>query len=138
MLSDKWDGDEDDTARFSELIALAEVGLQADEAEDDTARLSEFIALAEVGLPAEEAEDDTGRLSELIALAETSLQAEEDDDAFFTQATEAADEAEAAYYRRKVARLDACSQRPVHSDPASGHLIDAGISSVFFTLAQMC
>ena len=48
----------------------------------------------------EEAEDDTGRLSELIALAETGLQAEEDDDAFFTQATEAADEAEATYDRR--------------------------------------
>ena len=51
---------------------------------------------------AEGAEDDTGRLSELIALAEAGLQAEEDDDAFFTQATETADEAEAAYYRRKV------------------------------------
>ena len=30
------------------------------------------------------------------------MQAEEDDDAFFTQAVEAVDEAEAAYYRRKV------------------------------------
>ena len=30
------------------------------------------------------------------------MQAEEDDDAFFTQAAEAADEAEAAYYRRKA------------------------------------
>ena len=79
MLSDKWDGDEDDTARFSELIALAEVGLQAEKIEDDIARLSELIALAEVG-----------------------LQAEEDDDAFFTQATEAADEAETTYYRRKA------------------------------------
>ena len=49
---------------------------------------------------AEEAEDDTARLSELIALAETGLQAEEDDDTFFTQSAEAADEAEAAYYRR--------------------------------------
>ena len=53
----------------------------------------------EAGLQAEEAEDDTSRLSELIALAETGLQAEEDDDAFFTQAVEAADEAEATYYR---------------------------------------
>ena len=75
---------------------------KGDEDEDDTARLSELIALAEAGLQAEEAEDDTGRLSELIALVETGLQAEEDDDAFFTQAAEAADEAEAAYYRRKV------------------------------------
>ena len=47
----------------------------------------------------DEAEDDTSRLSELIALVEAGLQAEEDDDAFFTQATAAADEAEAAYYR---------------------------------------
>ena len=53
-------------------------------------------------MQAEEAEDDTGRLKEVIALAEAGLQAEEDDDMFFTQATEAADEAEAAYYRRKA------------------------------------
>ena len=72
---------------------------EGDENEDDTARLSELIALAEAGLQAEEAEDDTGRLSELIALAEVGLQVEEDDDTFFTQAAEAADEAEAAYYR---------------------------------------
>ena len=50
----------------------------------------------------EEAEDDTSRLSELIALAEAGLQAEEDNAAFFTQAAEAVDEAEAAYYRRKA------------------------------------
>ena len=30
------------------------------------------------------------------------MQAEEDDDTFFTQAVEAADEAEAAYYRRQI------------------------------------
>jgi hypothetical protein len=36
------------------LIALAEVGLQAEEDEDDTGRLSELIALAEVGLYVEE------------------------------------------------------------------------------------
>ena len=46
-----------------------------------------------------EDEDNIGRLSELIALAEAGLQAEEDD-AFFTQAAEAADEVEAAYHRR--------------------------------------
>ena len=74
-------------------IVLSDEG---DENEDDTVRLSELIALVEAGLQAEEAEDDTGRLSELIALAEAGLQAEEDDDAFFTQA------AEAAYYRRKA------------------------------------
>ena len=70
------------------------------EDEDNTSRLSELIALAEAGLQAEEAEDDTDRLSELIALAEAGLQEEKDDDAFFTQVVEAADEAEDAYDRR--------------------------------------
>ena len=93
VLCDDGDGDEDDTSRLSELIALAEAGIQTQEAEDDTGRLSELIALAKAGMQAQEAEDDTGRLSELIALAEAGLYAEEDDDAFFTQA------AEAAYYR---------------------------------------
>ena len=73
VLSDEGDEDEDDTARLSELIALAEAGLQAEDAEDDTSRLSKLIALAEVGFQAKEAEDDTGRLSELIALAEAGL-----------------------------------------------------------------
>ena len=68
---------------------------EGDENEDDTARLSELIALAEVGLQAEEAEDDTGRLSELITLAEAGLPMEEN--TFFYQAT---DEAEAFYNRR--------------------------------------
>ena len=77
------------------LIVLSDEG---DEDEDDTARLSELIALAQ----AEEAKDDTGRLSELIALAEAGLQAEEDDDTFFTKAAQATNEAEAAYYRRKA------------------------------------
>ena len=35
------------------------------------------------------------------------MQAEEDDDAFFTQAAEAIDEAEAAYYRRHVSQSNA-------------------------------
>jgi hypothetical protein len=75
-----------------------------DEGEDDdeTSRLSDLIALAETGLQAEKEEDDTGRLSELITLADASLQAEEDDDAFFTQAATTADEAEAAYYKRQA------------------------------------
>ena len=64
--------------------------------------MSDLIALAEVGLQAKEAKDDTGRLSELIALVEAGLQAEDDDNAFFTQAAEAAYEAEAAYYRRQT------------------------------------
>jgi len=50
VLSDEGDEDEDDTARLSELIALAEVDLQAEETEDDTNRLSELIALVEAGL----------------------------------------------------------------------------------------
>ena len=50
MLSDEGGEDKDDTTRLSELIALAEAGLQAEEAEDDTGRLSELIALAEAGL----------------------------------------------------------------------------------------
>ena len=70
---------------------------EGDKDEDDTARLSELIALAEVGLQAKEAEDDTDRLSQLIALAEAGLQAEKDDDVFFTQAI---DEVEAVYHRR--------------------------------------
>ena len=72
---------------------------EGDEDQDDTARLSELIALAEAGLQAEEAEDDTDRLSELIALAEAGLKVEEDEEVFFSQAAEAADEAKAAYYR---------------------------------------
>ena len=64
--------------------------------------MSKLIALVEAGLPAEEAEDDTARLSELIALAEAGLQAEEDNDTFFTQATEATNEVEVTYYRRKA------------------------------------
>ena len=74
---------------------------EGDEDEDDIARLSDLIALAEAGLQAEKDEDDTGRLSELIALAETGLQAEEDEDVFFSQAAEAADEAKATYYKRQ-------------------------------------
>ena len=65
-------------------------------------------------MQAEEAEDDTGRLSELIALAEAGLQAEEDDNAFFSQAAEAADEVEAAYYRRHVGQSNA--GEPSHSN----------------------
>ena len=55
----------------------------------------------------DEDEDDTARLSELIALVEVGLQAEEDDDVFFTQATVAVDEAEAAYYRRQAGQSNA-------------------------------
>ena len=87
---------------------------EGDEDEDDTARLSDLISLAEAGLQAEEDEDDTGRLSELIALAEVGLQADEDDDAFFTQAAAAVDEAEAAYYKRQAGQSNAVE--PSHSN----------------------
>jgi hypothetical protein len=70
---------------------------EGDEDKDDIARLSDLIALAEAGLQAEKEEDDIGRLSKLIALAKAGLQVEDDEDTFFSQA---ADEAEAAYYRR--------------------------------------
>ena len=77
MLADDGDEDEDDTARLSDLLALVEASLQAEEDEDDTSRLSELIALAEIGLHAE-------------------------GDAFFSQAAEATDEAETAYYKRQA------------------------------------
>ncbi|XP_066313461.1 uncharacterized protein [Miscanthus floridulus] len=96
-----------------ETGALGNTGGNVDE--DDTGRLSELIAQAEVGLQAKEDEDDTGRLSELIALAEVGLQAEEDDDAFFTQATAAVDEAEAAYYRRQAGQSN--GMRDVRDSP---------------------
>ena len=73
VLSDEGDEDENNTGRLSELIALAEAGLQAQETEDDTDRLSELIVLVETWLQAEGAEEDTDRLSELISLAEAGL-----------------------------------------------------------------
>ena len=57
---------------------------EGDEDDDDTIRLSDLIALAEAGLQAKENEDDTSRLGELIALVEAGFQAEEDEDAFFS------------------------------------------------------
>ena len=50
MLDNEGYEDKDDTTRLSDLIALAEASLQAEDAEDDTDRLSELIALVEVGL----------------------------------------------------------------------------------------
>ena len=57
MLADDGDKNEDDTVRLSDLIALVEASLQAEEDEDDTGRLSELIALAEVGLQVEKDDD---------------------------------------------------------------------------------
>jgi hypothetical protein len=56
--------------------------------------LSELITLAEVGLQVKEDEDDTSRLSELLAL--TSHMNKVEKDTFLSQAIE---EVEAAYYR---------------------------------------
>ena len=67
-------------------------------------------------MQSQETEDDTGRLSELIALAEAGLQAEEDDNAFFTQATEAADEADDAYYMRHTGQSNACEPSHINKD----------------------
>ena len=52
MLSDEGDEDKDNTGRLSELIALAEAGIQVQEAKDDTGRLSELISLVETGIQA--------------------------------------------------------------------------------------
>jgi len=46
VIEDDGDKDEDDTARLSDLIALAKAGLQ-EEDDEDTVRLSELIALAD-------------------------------------------------------------------------------------------
>ena len=46
MLCDDGDEDEDDTGKLSELIALTEADIQAQDAEDDTGRPSELISLA--------------------------------------------------------------------------------------------
>ena len=62
----------------------------------------------------DEDEDDTILSSDLIALAEAGLQVEEDDDAFFTQAAEATDEAEATSYKRQVGQSTA--GKPSHSN----------------------
>jgi len=75
------------------VLSLIVLDNEGDEDEDNTARLSDLIALAEAGLQVEKDEDDTGRLSELITLVETGLKAEGDEEAFFSQAMEA------AYYR---------------------------------------
>lgn len=81
---------------------MATVELMEEE-DDDTSRLSELIALAEAGLHEEE-EDDTSRLSELIALAEAGLRAQDEEDEFMSQAAE---EVEAAYYKKKSDEAEA-------------------------------
>jgi hypothetical protein len=89
--------------------------------EDDIARMSDLIALAEAGLQADKEDDNTGKLSELIGLAEAGLRAKEDEDAFFSQAAEAVDEAEAAYYRRKANRSN--TSEPSHMTEAEDNVL---------------
>jgi hypothetical protein len=55
------------------------------------------------------------------------LQAEEDEDTFFSQATEAIDEAEAAYYKRKADRANA-------GEPS--HMSDAEEDALFSQAAD--
>jgi hypothetical protein len=98
---------ENQTRASGTVERLIVVEDESDQDEDDTARLGNLIALAEAGLQAEKEDNDTGKLSELITLVEVGLQAEEEDeDAFFSQATEVIDEAEAAYYRRQADRAN--------------------------------
>ena len=73
----------------------------------------------------EKDEDDTGRLSELIALAEAGLKAEEDEEVFFSQAVEAADEAEAAYYRRQVDQSNAGEPSHMNGEEENAFLSQA-------------
>jgi len=58
VFDNEGDEDEDDISRLSDLVALAEAGLQVEKDEDDTSRLSDLITLAEAGLKAEEDEED--------------------------------------------------------------------------------
>ena len=60
----------------------------------------------------EEEDDDTSRLSELIALAEAGLHEEEEAEAEDELFSQAADEAEANYYKRTGDKCDAgqCSK----------------------------
>ena len=60
----------------------------------------------------EEEDDDTSRLSELIALAEAGLHEEEEAEAEDELFSQAADEAEANYYKRTAEKCDAgqCSK----------------------------
>ena len=67
-------------------------------------------------------EEDTSRLSELIGLAEADLQVEEDDESFFTQAVAAADEAEAAYYRRQAGQSNAGKPSHINEEEENAFL----------------
>ena len=84
--------DEDDTGRLSELIALAEVGLQAEE-DDDTFFTQDAEAIDEAEAAYYRRQTDQGNVGEPSHMNQT------EEDAFLTQAVEAASEAEATYYR---------------------------------------
>ncbi|XP_066324275.1 uncharacterized protein [Miscanthus floridulus] len=89
MLSTEGDEDEDDTARLSELIALAEAGLQAEEDDD--------VFFTQAANEAEAAYDR--RHGGQSNVGEPTHMNEEEENMFLSQA---ADEAEATYYRRKA------------------------------------
>ena len=95
-----------------------------EEAEDDTGRLSELIALAEAGLQAEE--DDDAFFTQAVDEAEAAYYRqhagqnnavepihmnEKEENVFLSQTTE---EAEAVYYRRKADQGNA--GEPSHSN----------------------
>ncbi|XP_023156411.1 uncharacterized protein [Zea mays] len=90
---------------------MATVELMEEE-EEDTSRLSELIALAEAGLRAQEEEDEfMSQAAEEVEVAyykQKSDEAEAEDE-LFSQAT---DEVEANYYKRTVDKCDAgqCSK----------------------------
>ena len=89
------------------LDAEAEEEEEEDDPSDPAhARLSELIALAEAGLQAEETNDEDDpayrRLCELIDLAEAGLKEGEAEDDFFSQSLGEIDDAEAAYHRKKA------------------------------------
>ena len=101
--------------------------MQVEEAEDDTGRLSELIALTEAGLQAEE--DDNTFFTQAVDEAEVayyrrqtyqgnvgepSHMSQTEEDAFLTQAAEAVGEAEATYYRRQADQGNA--GEPSHSN----------------------
>ena len=86
---------EDDTGRLSELIALAETGLQTEE--DDDAFFTQTVeATDEAEAAYYRRQTDQGNAGEPSHMNQT------EEDTFLTHATEATGEAEAAYYRRQA------------------------------------
>jgi hypothetical protein len=97
------------------LFLTLSIREQVPNKEDDTSRLSELIALAEAGLRAQEEEDEfLSQVAEEVEAAyykQKSDEAEAEDELF----SQAADEAESNYYKRTVDKCDA-----VQDNAASG------------------